>query len=160
MFFSRGAAGTWVIFSSYGGDETSKLLFVQRRQDSCLFTKDTSGISSRLGRAIRLLVEVRRETQFTFLVATVILEFLTILKKSQASSPFEALNSVCLSECQRDVRTPVQIRLGPRAFSRDSTGHSEIASSCEMKDEPAFKPLQRNSAFFQVRASWCPFPLR
>ena len=103
---------------------------------------------------------MRRETQFNFLVATVILEFLTILKKSQASSPFEALNSVYLSECQRDVRTPVQIRLRPRAFSRDSTGDSEIASSCEMKDEPAFKPLQKNPAFFRVRASWCPFPLR
>ena len=82
MFFSRVAAGTWVIFSSYGGDETSKLLFVQRRQESCLVTKDTSGISLRLGRAIWPLVEVRREIQFTFLVATVILGFLTILKES------------------------------------------------------------------------------
>ena len=27
--FSRVAAGTWRIFSSYGGDETSKLVFVQ-----------------------------------------------------------------------------------------------------------------------------------
>ena len=160
MFFSRVAAGTWGIFSSYGGHDTSKLLFVQRRQVSCLFTKDSSGISLRLGRAIWLLVEVRRETQFTFLVITVILGFLTILKKSQASSPFEALNSLCLSECKRDVRTPVQIRLGPRAFSRDSTGDSEIPSSCDMKDEPAFKPLQRNPAFFRVSASWCPFPLR
>ena len=88
MFFSRVAAGTWGIFSSYGGHDTSKLLFVQRRQVSCLFTKDSSGISLRLGRAIWLLVEVRRETQFTFLVITVILGFLTILKKSQASSPF------------------------------------------------------------------------
>ena len=26
--FSRGAAGTWVIFSSYGGDDPSKLEFV------------------------------------------------------------------------------------------------------------------------------------
>ena len=78
MFFSRVAARTWGIFSSYGWDNPSKLLFVQRRQVSCLLTKDTSGISLRLGRAIRLLVEVRRETQFTFLVATVILGFLTI----------------------------------------------------------------------------------
>ena len=158
--FSRVAAGPWGIFSSYGGDDTSKLLFVQRCQDSCLVTKDASGISSRLGRAIWPLIEVRRETQFTFLVATVILGFLTILKKSQASSPFEALNSVCLSECQRDVRTPVQIRLGPRAFSRDSTGESQIPSSREMKDEPGFKPLQGNPAFFRVRASQCSFPLR
>ena len=30
--------------SSYGGDGHSKLMFVQRRQDSCLVTMDTSGI--------------------------------------------------------------------------------------------------------------------
>ena len=41
---SRVAAGTWVIFSSYRGDGHSKLHFVQRSQDSCLVTKDTSGI--------------------------------------------------------------------------------------------------------------------
>ena len=29
-----------------------------------------------------------------------------------------------------------------------------------MKDEPAFKPLQGNPAFFRVRASRCPFHLR
>ena len=29
-----------------------------------------------------------------------------------------------------------------------------------MKEEPAFKPLQGNPAFFQVRASPCPFHLR
>ena len=36
-----------------------------------------------------------------FLVATVILGFLSIFNKSQASSPFEALNSACLSRFQR-----------------------------------------------------------
>ena len=158
--FSLVSAGTWRIFSSYGGDDPSKLLFVQPYQDSCLVTKDTSGICSRLARAIWPLVEVRRETQLTFLIATVILGFLTILKKSQASSPFESLNSVCLSEFERDVRTPVQIRLGPRAFSRDSTGESVIPSSYEMKDESGFKPLQGNPAFFRVSASQCSFPLR
>ena len=50
---SRVAAGTWTIFSSYGGDDPSKLVFVQRGQDSCLFTRDTSGISSRLGKEYR-----------------------------------------------------------------------------------------------------------
>ena len=122
--------------------------------------KDNGADSWRLGRAIRMLLDVRRETQFIILVATVILGFLTISKKSQASSTFEALNSVCLSECQRDMRTPVQIRLGTRAFSRDSTGDSEIPSSCEMKDEPAFKPLPGNPALFRVRTSQCSFPLR
>ena len=89
-----------------------------------------------------MLLEVRQETQVTFLVATVIWGFLSIFKKSQASSHFEALNSACLSKCQRDVRPPVQMRRGPRAFSRVSTGHSDIPSSCERKDDPAFKPMQ------------------
>ena len=41
--FSRSAAGTWFIFSSYGGDGHLKLGFVQRGQDSCLVMTDTSG---------------------------------------------------------------------------------------------------------------------
>ena len=41
--FSRGAAGTWCIFSSYGGDGHLKLGFVPRNQDSCLVMTDTSG---------------------------------------------------------------------------------------------------------------------
>ena len=44
----------------------------------------------------------------TFLVATVILGFLSIFKKSQALSPFEALNSPYLLIFQIDVRSPVQ----------------------------------------------------
>ena len=103
------------------------------------------------------LLKLRRETQGPFLVATVILGFLSIFKNSHSSLPFEALNSACLSSCQRDMRTPVQMRRGPRAFSSMSTGDSDILSSCEIKDEPAFKPLQGNLAFFQVRASRCPF---
>ena len=96
----------------------------------------------------------------SLLVDTVILEYLSIFNKSQAMSPFEALNSACLSRCQRDVRPPVQMRRGPRAFSRVSTGDSGIPSSCEKKDDPAFKPLQGNPAFFRVRASRCPFHFR
>ena len=69
-------------------------------------------------------------------------------KKSQASSPFEALNSVCLSRCQRDVIPPVQMRRRPTAFSRVSTVYSDIPSSCEMKEKPEFKSLQGNTAFF------------
>ena len=135
-------------------------MFVQRCQDSCLVTRNTSGISTRLGRAIRTLLEVRQETQCTFLVATVILGFLSIFKKSQALSPFEALNFTCLSRCQRDMRPPVQMMWGPRHFSKVSTGDSAIPSSCEMKEEPALQPLQGNPAFFYVRASWCPFHVR
>ena len=51
--FSRVAAGTWGIFPSLGGDDNSKLVFVQQRQDSCLVTMDTSGIETRLMRTIR-----------------------------------------------------------------------------------------------------------
>ena len=113
-----------------------------------------------LGRAIRNLLEVRRETQCPFPVATVILGFLSIFRKTQTSSPFEALNSVCISMCQRDERLPVQLRRKPRSFSRVSTGDSDFPSYCEMKDEPALKPLQGNLDFFRVRASCGPFNLR
>ena len=155
--FSRVAMGTWGIISSYSGDDPSKLVFVHRRQDSCLVTRDTSQIFSRLGRAIGTCLEGRWETKCPFPVATGILEFLSIFKRSQASSPFEALNTTCLLRCQKDVRCPVEMRRGTWAFSRVSTGDSDIPSSCEMKDEPAFKPLQGNQSFFRVRASRCPF---
>ena len=94
-----------------------------------------------------MLLEVRHETKAHFLVGTVILGFLSIYKKSQASSPFEALNYVCLSRCQSDVIPPVQMRRRPTAFSRATTGDSDIPSSCDMKQEPKFKPLQGNPAF-------------
>ena len=95
-----------------------------------------------------MLLEVRQETKAHFLVGTVILGFLSICEKSKASSPFEALNSVCLSRVQMDVQPPVQMRRTPMAFSRVSTGDSDIPSSCEMKQEPEFKPMQGNPAFF------------
>ena len=114
--FSRIEAGTLGIFSSYGGDRHSKLVFVQCYQYSCLLTRNSSGISSRLGRAIWTLLEVRGETQCPFLFASVILGFLSIFNRSLASSSFEALNSACLSRCKRDVRPPVQMCRGPRAF--------------------------------------------
>ena len=44
-------------------------------------------------------------------------------------------------EVSRDMRPRVLIGLGTRAFSRDCTEDSDIPLSCEMKDEPAFKPL-------------------
>ena len=81
-------------------------------------------------------------------------------KKSQASSPFEPFNSLCLSRCQRDVIPPVQMRRRPTAFSRVSTGDSDIPSASEMRDEPEFMLLQGNPAFFCVRASLGPFHLR
>ena len=47
-----------------------------------------------------MLLEVRWETKFPFLVSTEILGFLSIFKKSQASAPFDTLNSVGLSRYQ------------------------------------------------------------
>ena len=93
-------------------------------------------------------LEVKEETDFHFLVGKVILGFLFVFKKSKASSPFEALNSVCLLMCQSDMIPPVQMRRRPTAFSRVSTGDSDIQSSFDMKHEPKFKPLWGNPAFF------------
>ena len=146
--FFRVASGSWGIFSSYGGGRHLKSLFVQRRQDSYLVTMDTSGIKTRLGRTIRTLLEVRQETKAHFQVGTVILGFLSTFKKSQESSPFEALNSVCLPRYQSDVIPPILMRRRSMAFSRVCIGDSDFPSSCEMKHEPEFKTLQGNPAFF------------
>ena len=87
-------------FSIYGGnlgyilefcrDGNSKLVFVQRSQDSCLISRDSSGISPKHGRAIQTFLDVSRVTECPFLVARVILVFLSIFHKRQASSTFEA----------------------------------------------------------------------
>ena len=68
-----------------------------------------------------------------------ILGFITILKKCQASSKFEAVNSTWLSSCQRDVTTLFEIKWRRRAFCRVSTGDSDILSSCDMIDEHAWR---------------------
>ena len=91
---------------------------------------------------------MRQENKFHFLFGTVILGLLSIFKKSQASSPYEAFNSVCLSRGHSDVRSLIQMTLIPTAFSSASTRDSDMSSSCEMKDEPEFMPLQGNRDFF------------
>ena len=50
--------------------------------------------------------------------------------------------------------------LTPTAFSRVSKRDSDMSSSCEIKEEPEFTPLQGNRAFFRVRAFRGPFQLR
>ena len=55
---------------------------------------------------------------------------------------------------------PVEMRQGPRGFSRVSTGDSDSPISCDIKDEISFKPLQGNPAFFRVRSSRCPLYVR
>ena len=103
---------------------------------------------------------MRQEIEFHFLVGRVILGFLSIFKKSQASSPFEALNSMCVSRWQIDVIPPVQMRWRHTGFSRVSTGDSDIPSSCEVKDDPSSMPLQGNLTLFLVRAAQYPLDLR
>ena len=61
-WFSWSCDGNLGIFSSYGGVGHSKLVVFQRRQVSYLVTRDTSGISTMLGIATRMLLEVRGET--------------------------------------------------------------------------------------------------
>ena len=95
-----------------------------------------------------MLLDVRQETKAHFLVGTLILGFLSVFKKSQAWSPFEALNSVCLSRYQIEVIPPIQLRWRTMAFSKVSTVDSDIPSSCEMKHNSEFKPLQGSPAFF------------
>ena len=95
-----------------------------------------------LGRKIQTVLEVSREAKRPLLVGTVILVFLSIFTKSKAWSSFEALNSAHISKSQMDVRPSVQKRLRNMAFSKVSTGDSDIPSSFEMKNEPAFKALQ------------------
>ena len=94
-----------------------------------------------------MLLEVSREAKRPLLVGTVILVFQSVFTKGQASSPVETLNSGHLSKSLLEVTTSVQKMLRTMAFSRVSTGYSDIPSSCEMKDEPTFMALQRNPAF-------------
>ena len=91
---------------------------------------------------------MRREAKRALLFRTVILVFITIFMKSQASSTFEGMNSAHLSMCLKDVRPSVQKRWRTMAFYRVSTGDVVIPSFCEMKYEAVFKPLQGNPAFF------------
>ena len=80
MFFLELRQEPGDIFSSYGGNGPSKLVFVQRRQQSGLVVRDNSRFSSRLGRAIGMPLKVSQETQFPFPVPTGILGLLSIFK--------------------------------------------------------------------------------
>ena len=82
-----------------------------------------------LDRKIQTLPDVSREAKRPLLVGTVILVLVSIFTKSEASSPFEALNSAHLSKSQMDVRPSVQKTLRTMSFSRVSTGDSHIPSS-------------------------------
>ena len=104
-----------------------------------------------IGRKIQTLLEVSREAKRPLLVGTVILVFLSIFTKSQASSHFEALNSAQLSKSQMDVRPSVQKRLRILAFSRVSTGDSDIPSSCEIKGGLHLRHYRESHPSFESR---------
>ena len=93
---------------------------------------------------------MRWETKCPFLVYTEILEFQSIFKKSQASSAFQPWTPHA-SRCVKGCEAPVQMRRGTTVSSRSSTQDSDNHSSCDMKPEPKFKPLQGHPAFFWVR---------
>ena len=81
----------------------------------------------------------------------------------QEESGLVTFSSIDLHEplgVSRDVRPPVQMRRGTTVFSSVATEDSDILSSCERKDEPAFKPLQGNPTLFLVRESRYPVYLR
>ena len=60
--FSRLEAATRGLSSSYDGDGSSKLVFIQGCQDSSLVERETSRFSSRLGMPIGTPLEVRWES--------------------------------------------------------------------------------------------------
>ena len=62
-------------------------------------------------------------------------------------------------ELSSDVRPPFQMMRGTRVSSRISTQDLDIPSSCQMKDEPAFKALQGNPTLFlsgnlSIHSTW------
>ena len=75
-----------------------------------------------LGKKTQMLLDVSREAKLPLLLRILIWVFLSIFSKSQASSPFEALNSGQLSKSQMNVRYSVQKRLRTMAFSRVPQG--------------------------------------
>ena len=158
--FSQVAVGTWVMFPSYGGDGPSKLVFIQRHQHSCLVPRENSRFSSRLGRAIRTPFKVTQETQCPFPVSTGLLVFLTIFKRMQALSPFEALSSTCVLRCQRDMRPPVEMRRELRLSVGSPHGIQTSFHLVRWKLSLQSSHYMGNPALFQVRASQCPFHLR
>ena len=70
--------------------------------------------------------------------------------ENDSQSSTEEVSQLFTSMCQKDVRLSVQKSWRTMAFSRVSTGDSVIPSSCKMKYEPAFKPLQETRPSFET----------
>ena len=110
--FSQGAAGTWGIFSSNNGDGPSKLEFVQRCQDSCLVARDTSGLFSRLGRAIGTPLKVRMEKPVPFQLP----RDMGIPINFQEESVIVSFGSI-------ELHIPLEVSKGCEASCRDKAGN-------------------------------------
>ena len=106
--------------------DTMGMAFQNSCQDSCLVMRDTSGFSSRLRRTIGTPLDVRGQGSLSSCQMDIGIPI--NFQVSPASSTFEALNSWCLSSCQRYVRRPVEMRQGTRAFFSVSTLDSDIPS--------------------------------
>ena len=106
-----------------------------------------------------MLLEVRWETKRPFLVSTEIC-FPINFQEESGLGTFCSIELRGPLEVSRDMRPPLQMRLGPGVFSRDCTEYSVIALSCELKDEPAFKRLQGNPTFFGVSEFRYPLHVR
>ena len=94
-----------------------------------------------------MLLKVRWETTRPFLVSRNILVFLSIFKKSQASSPLKNRTPLASRGVKR-CEAPCRDEAGNYGFLYGLHRGSDIPSSCEMKHEPEFKTLQGNPAFF------------
>ena len=73
---------------------------------------------------------------------------------------FWSIEFIVPLELSKGYEASVQMKWGTRVFSRVSKGDSDIPSSCEMKDKPAFTPLQGNLTLFLLRAFRFPLHLR
>ena len=73
--------------------------------------------------------------------------------------PFRSIELHVPLEVSKGCEASFEVRQGRNASSSVSTGNSLIPSSCDVKHEPAFKPLQGNPGFFPDRASRSPFHL-
>ena len=156
-------------FSSYGGN-LGYVLNLQRGQPLETFVcSATSGLLSRYDGHLRNLNYAWQYNTDAFVFESGDRGSLSSWKsdiripvhfqKESGIVTFEALNSVCLSRYQRDVIPPVQMRRRPSSFSRVSSEDSDIPSSCDMKTEPALKPLQGNLTLFFVSESRYPLHL-
>ena len=92
---------------------------------------------------------MRREGKRPSLVGTVILVFLSIFTKSQASSLFEGNELSAPLDVSKDVRPSVQKRWRTMAFSSVYTGDSVIPSSCEMKDGQHLRQCRETKPSFE-----------